>query len=1082
MFNFKNKIQALLTLSFIILFLLLVKQSLAQVVTTNEGGDAIAVRIIQNPNHYSVARWYANQGFQGSPQSLVVDGYEAIRDGRTVYVNAANVTSTSIYTNIYLISYNQEPGVKTVDILGQLIAHWKFNNNLVESSDPAPSCSISALSCGSDSDCSKEQQCADSSSLASSSCVLKETKHCLVDTDCPTNFFCDSLKAKISRDMQRLGRVGELQEAIYKFKENNEHYPLLSAGTYLANYSISVWPSWSQVLLSDLVTAQSLSDPVNRLGACSGFDLKTCWNKDAQQFVNPPLANASGDNVLKLPEGSYAFVYSTNNNGSRYNLCSTLETQTTPYRFSPNDPLLNSPCLTVAGAGGQASNTPPELVSQSLSGPVSQEFTGYIEVLDRDNDPLTWKLTTSSSSNWAGWSQGPILKDTSNPNQKKIYAAQSGGPGTYNLNLEVKDGRGGDLNTSTPIKILSSLPFIEAENGEYVLDPTIPVNYSFFFTSPYFNNAANFYQVDQTAGSFNLLADLNKTFSSLGSNKYEVNYSGLIPLSRKFYQTADSAYQIKVIDKYGNSSIKNFKIKVIVNNPLLNWNCDASVRLNSKYECLLGLSNQGNYSLDYSTIGSLPSWLTLGITSTSTSLFGTPTATSSFPVNIKVTNDYGASSSKSFILQTNNYCGDGKKQSPNTEGRGGLYNDGREDCDGAEGITKEVSDSNISLQYGCQTGIGSTTPNPILTNDYCVFRSPVNEGGYCGDGYCQRIINKSNRENCFNCPVDCGVCLTSDILTNVDFETIATGTGFPIDWAETHYYNAMVSVSTSTARSGQNSVWLHQDPDYYWPGTCNEITCNHLAAAAPYGAPYCSWAASTCSFSDVDQNGHSSYANGSPLVWGNANRVMWGNVHYSIGSLDFKKDDIYLVSFYYRGTTTNPLSVSLSSSIGWDNECGSMSDQSILKPGWSWTGSTITPALAPGDNPCKSNFGAPCADQPGHCCAQAPFQRKCYGSGDLLSIEAGHYASWHKYTGGFVFDDEINSWVAISSLASSTIVSTSPLTYLEACPAGGCRRSIDVGIRMNYGSTTNLDPNTGDWLKGTDFYIDDFAVQKVIVK
>ena len=68
---------------------------------------------------------------QGSPQSLVVDGYEAVRDGRSVYVNAANIgVDDRLYTNIYIISYNQEAEDATVDIFGQILEHWKFNSNI----------------------------------------------------------------------------------------------------------------------------------------------------------------------------------------------------------------------------------------------------------------------------------------------------------------------------------------------------------------------------------------------------------------------------------------------------------------------------------------------------------------------------------------------------------------------------------------------------------------------------------------------------------------------------------------------------------------------------------------------------------------------------------------------------------------------------------------------------------------------------------------------------------------------------------------------------------------------------------------
>src|SRR3990167_10127991 len=70
--------------------------------------DAIAIRVMPNLGHLSPLKWYGeNIKLQGSPQVLTVDGYEAVRDGRTVYVNAANISGDKLYTNIYLISYNQ---------------------------------------------------------------------------------------------------------------------------------------------------------------------------------------------------------------------------------------------------------------------------------------------------------------------------------------------------------------------------------------------------------------------------------------------------------------------------------------------------------------------------------------------------------------------------------------------------------------------------------------------------------------------------------------------------------------------------------------------------------------------------------------------------------------------------------------------------------------------------------------------------------------------------------------------------------------------------------------------------------------
>ena len=97
--------------------------------------DAIGIREIPNPNHFSPLRWYKENIKAGAPQSIQVDGYEAVRDGRSVYVNAANITNGRLYTNINLLSYNQKPEAATQDIFAQLFSHWKFNTNLTDTGD-----------------------------------------------------------------------------------------------------------------------------------------------------------------------------------------------------------------------------------------------------------------------------------------------------------------------------------------------------------------------------------------------------------------------------------------------------------------------------------------------------------------------------------------------------------------------------------------------------------------------------------------------------------------------------------------------------------------------------------------------------------------------------------------------------------------------------------------------------------------------------------------------------------------------------------------------------------------------------------
>lgn len=718
--------------------------------SSTDAADAIAVRIIPNPNHYSIVRWYESQGFSGgAPQALTVDGYEAIRDGRTVYVNAANIdpSARTIYTNIYLISYNQESTSKTVDILGQIVSHWKFNSNVTESTSPSPECSISATSCNSDSDCPKEQYCATSSAgVASSSCLLKTPKKCLVDTECPTGLFCDSIKARITRDIKRVGQLEELKEALYNFKQHNNYYPKLASGTYLANNSLSVWPSWTQSLLSEAAVSQNLLDPVNRLGACPGYDTKTCWNAESKRFVYSPSGN-----TLILPAGSYAFAYSTDSNGSRYNMCAVMESRATNlgYHFLPasTDPAASA-CVTATGiiSGGKAGNTAPVLVDQFLIGQANREFSGFLKVVDAEDNPLTWSI---SGPSWVS------LRDTSDPTQKKVYASSAATPGTYTLNLTVSDGLGGTLSTTTKITILADAPRIEAADAEYVLDPKVPFNYSFTFASKNLVNPTAAYAVSKLSGIPDILASLTKSFSSPSANTYKVTYSDIIPTSNKFYQDTTVNYRINLTDKNGVVFPKAFSIHVIVEQPQLNLDCPLKARFGHDYSCALGSVAQGNHTIAYTATG-LPSGLSLSGTG-DMSISGRPATTSAGQtITVKATNEYGASTSKAFVLKVNDYCGDGKVEAPNSENGGGIYNDGYEDCDGSDHIVSDPKKSSIKLQYGCRTEKGSVVPNPILTKTYCVFKSPTEGGGYCGDGYCQSGITAYGPESGCNCPQDCG--------------------------------------------------------------------------------------------------------------------------------------------------------------------------------------------------------------------------------------------------------------------------------------------------------------------------------------
>ena len=277
-----------------ILVLAKVKSSAAQTAER----DAIAIRVIPNPQHLGALNWYKKQGFTGSPQSLTVDGYQAVRDGRSVYVNAANIENNQFYTNIYLISYNQEAESATVDIFSHILANWKFNTNLINQT-PSPSCH------------------------------RNNTIKCQIDDDCPIGDYCQSNKAKVERDARRLENMADINVALERFRQSGS-YPALGGGTYFSHYSLSVWPSWHDTLSADLGYSLPL-DPVNQIGDCSsaagyaeGFDPVTCWNEQTKSFAG--TLPAQFDQLPVLPNNSLIYVYRSDADGLRAAVCARYET------------------------------------------------------------------------------------------------------------------------------------------------------------------------------------------------------------------------------------------------------------------------------------------------------------------------------------------------------------------------------------------------------------------------------------------------------------------------------------------------------------------------------------------------------------------------------------------------------------------------------------------------------------------------------------------------------------------------------------------------------------------------------------
>ncbi|MEI6596804.1 MAG: hypothetical protein WCL13_01155 [bacterium] len=257
-------LKKLLKISFFILILLIAIAVflLPQFITAAAvSSDAIAVRVIPNPDRLSPLRWYqTNIKNQGSPQVLLVDGYEAVRDGRTVYINAANIDTANnkFYTNIYLLSFDQNVEQSTVDVFGQILSHWKFNTNI-----PAEE------------------------------------------------------KDGVRNDTKRLSDLVEIESALDNYqKAHNNDFPDLTAGSYVSGKTTSKWPSWQATLSKELGITLPV-DPINKMGSCpSGYDPETCWDQKSKSFYNPDSNN-------ELPAGSHAYVYNYANGA--YHACAVME-------------------------------------------------------------------------------------------------------------------------------------------------------------------------------------------------------------------------------------------------------------------------------------------------------------------------------------------------------------------------------------------------------------------------------------------------------------------------------------------------------------------------------------------------------------------------------------------------------------------------------------------------------------------------------------------------------------------------------------------------------------------------------------
>lgn len=298
--------------------------------------DGIGIRVASNPQHLSAAKWYAARGFSGAPQAKLVDGYDAVQDGSTMYISGSDLGegASTVSSAIYIVSHNPDAKEATKKIFDQLIANFTLNTNLTTHTSNV---------------CVTATDRGDQVYLQDSQAV-----RCTADWECgaiQTSLTCASDKAKMQRDRLRIGNVQSMSVSLESYRATNGRYPGLESGSFIQGFSTSRWSSWDQGLGSALPR-----DPVNRFVSCgrcqaadgalgkicsengdcsggqtcaaltgtdaerNGFDPATCWNGATQRYMCPALRN-NGVTV----QTSHIYQYRAVDGGGRYELGVNLE-------------------------------------------------------------------------------------------------------------------------------------------------------------------------------------------------------------------------------------------------------------------------------------------------------------------------------------------------------------------------------------------------------------------------------------------------------------------------------------------------------------------------------------------------------------------------------------------------------------------------------------------------------------------------------------------------------------------------------------------------------------------------------------
>ncbi|MEK7451955.1 MAG: hypothetical protein AAB664_01335, partial [Patescibacteria group bacterium] len=303
------------------------------------------------------------KGFSGVPAPAKLDGYEAVQTGTTIYAAAGNLAKDAqdknvLYSNIYVISYNEDAGPQAKMIFDQILKNFKLNASvcpagstdcitdlqLCKDTNPAGFSKNSKnnyIGCTTDVGCLEVCQkgyC----SITGSAC--DETKPCAASTKNP---FCDAEKTKLQRDVKRLTDIIQMQSVLDAYGGTHGHcsisknktcvtnadcsgtekclngYPTIQTGTFIPSMTNSLWPSW-QSALGNAIGSALPKDPLNQFGnQCkapidtidaekNNYDASSCWNGKAGTFVCPAdshlyaYQNQGGENFTLFTQLEFA--------------------------------------------------------------------------------------------------------------------------------------------------------------------------------------------------------------------------------------------------------------------------------------------------------------------------------------------------------------------------------------------------------------------------------------------------------------------------------------------------------------------------------------------------------------------------------------------------------------------------------------------------------------------------------------------------------------------------------------------------------------------------------------------------------